>query len=95
VKASGNTAVVELQEMVKTLKAELSDVRRTIKDHERSPLTVQAKTTSKPSGGVLRWSATTSFTDGNDGIIRNLQPGACQDGCCQLCWDRRKKETVR
>jgi hypothetical protein len=82
VEAGERTEVVELQDTVKQLQAELSCRQAEIADLqnkvENPLLTIQAEADSNTSEDVVCWSATGNYTDGNDGIIRNLQPGAYQ-----------------
>jgi hypothetical protein len=84
VEATGITAMVELQESVKKLQSELSfrqveisDLQSKIKDIESTPLTIQAESNGQ-AGNAVRWVATGNYSNGSDGIIRNLEPGTYQ-----------------
>jgi hypothetical protein len=81
-KAGGNTTVTELEETVKTFRAEMLcrqaenvDLQIKMKDIASSPFTIQATASSRTPGNALCWSSAGNESNGSEGNIRNLQPG--------------------
>jgi hypothetical protein len=67
----------DLQGEVKALRVEAGE-RTEVVELQDTVKQLQAEADSNTSEDVVCWSATGNYTDGNDGIIRNLQPGAYQ-----------------